>query len=210
MCVSYSQSLIGCISSDRQFFFFENTYHHRSIYKTHTNVLQTGIWFLEGYKLWLTAGADYNLYPWSYNLSKNEFKQELPPLNAHLQQITGIVEIVQPKLLASCSLDGRIVLWDLLEGQAIAEIKDNAAVSRGVRGMTYEYEYGGNLITFGFEHYLNVWCPELSLTRSHVGKLEGHSSIIVACRFIPLSPNVISIDDKSNIRIWDIRVMSPI
>ena len=83
-------------------------------------------------------------------------------------------------------------------------------MSRGVRGMTYEYEYGGNLITFGFEHYLNVWCPELSLTRSHVGKLEGHSSIIVACRFIPLSPNVISIDDKSNIRIWDIRVMAPI
>ena len=99
------------------------------------------------------------------------------------------------------------MLWDLLEGQAVTEIKDNVGMSRGVRGMTYEYEYGGNLITFGFEHYLNVWCPEVSLTRSFVGRLEGHSSIIVACKFIPLSPNVISIDDKSNIRIWDIRIM---
>ena len=77
----------------------------------------------------------------------------------------------------------RIVLWDLEDKRAMTEIKDKIS-NRGVRGMTYEYEYGGYLISFGFENYLNVWCPEVSLTRSFVGKLEGHSAIVVAAKFI--------------------------
>lgn len=61
-----------------------------------------------------------------------------------------------------------------------------------------------------YDNYRNVWCPEISLTRSFIGKLEGHSAIIVACKFISTSPNCISIDDKSNIRIWDIRTLTSI
>ena len=94
-------------------------------------------------------------------------------------------------LLAAHLMDGyykilimkSIVLWDLEDRRAVTEIKDKIA-SRGVRGMTYEYDYGGYLISYGFENYLNVWCPEVSLTRSFVGKLEGHSAIIVAAKFI--------------------------
>eukprot|EP00828_Plagiopyla_frontata_P003787 TRINITY_DN11240_c0_g1_i1.p4 TRINITY_DN11240_c0_g1~~TRINITY_DN11240_c0_g1_i1.p4 ORF type:complete len:103 (-),score=22.19 TRINITY_DN11240_c0_g1_i1:49-357(-) len=81
------------------------------------------------------------------------------------------------------------MLWDFEDAKAVAEIKDKIT-SRGVRGMTYEYEYGGYLISYGFDNYLNVWCPEVSLTRSSVGKLEGHSAIIVSAKFIQSSPNI--------------------
>jgi WD40 repeat protein len=107
-------------------------------------------------------------------------------------------------------LDGSIKLWDINESRPITELKDPQKTSKGIRGMTYSYEYGGNLLSFGFENYINVWCPEISLTRSYIGKLEGHNNIIVACKFIKNSPNCVSIDDKSNIRIWDIRILSPI
>ena len=46
-CVSIGQSLIGCITSSREFFFFENTYNHRLVCKREVDVLQTGIWYLE-------------------------------------------------------------------------------------------------------------------------------------------------------------------
>jgi WD40 repeat protein len=131
----------------------------------------------------------------------------------HVKQITEIIEITVPKLIASTSLDGKIKLWDLYERMFISDLKDPSPHSkhnRGIRGATYSYDYGGNLLTFGFENYVNVWCPEISKTRAFIGKLEGHSTIIVACKFIPGSPNVISIDDKTNIRIWDIRTLATI
>lgn len=96
----------------------------------------------------------------------------------------------------------------------MAELKDSGGSNnRGLRGMTYS-RYGGNLITFGFETYMNgyfffciinldfanlifniylkffykikkkVYCPEISLTRCFIGKLVGHSHIIVSCKFI--------------------------
>lgn len=81
---------------------------------------------------------------------------------------------------------------------------------RGIRGLTYSSYYGSNLLSFGFDTYINVWCPEVSITRAFIGKLEGHSSLVVQCKFIPLTPNVITVDDKCNIRIWDIRGMNTI
>ena len=127
-----------------------------------------------------------------------------------MKQITEIVELNQPKLLASASLDGKIKLWDLADRTLITELKSPTSTHRGIRGLTYSYDYGSNLLSYGFETNINVWCPEVSITRAFIGKLEGHSSLIVMCKFIPSSPNCISVDDRTNIRIWDIRTMSSV
>jgi WD40 repeat protein len=88
-------------------------------------------------------------------------------------------------MIASCSLDGKIKLWDLSDRSFATELKSPNSNQRGIRGMAYSYEYGSNLLTYGFEMHLNVWCPEVSLTRAFIGKLEGHSSLIIMCKFIP-------------------------
>lgn len=164
--------------------------------------------------MWITSGADNMIRYWDTKEEKIPENVIKCPLNQnHTKTITEIIEITVPKMIASCSLDGKIKLWDLSESMFISDLKDPSPHSkhyRGIRGATYSYEFGGNLLTFGFENYINVWCPEISKTRSFIGKLEGHSSIIVSCKFIPGSPNVISIDDKTNIRIWDIRTLSTI
>ena len=171
---------------------------------------------MEQHSTWLTAGADNNLRTWKWSTHDDKYEEKSfhTPLNQeHIKQITEIVEINVPKMIASCSLDGHIKLWEIAEMTFLSDLKDpspHSKHSRGIRGATYSYEFGGNLLTYGFENYINVWCPEISKTRSFIGKLEGHSSIIVACKFIPYSPNVITIDDKTNIRIWDIRTLSTI
>lgn len=82
------------------------------------------------------------------------------------------------------SLDGKIKIWDLINNCFVIEIKETHSNSRGVRGLTYSYDYGGNLLSWGFENYISVWCPEISLSRPYVGKLEGHSTTLVSCKFI--------------------------
>jgi len=166
------------------------------------------------HRLWITAGADYNIRTW--DLVKAEDKRKIEPTSmriAHMKQITEITELYSPKLIATSSLDGTIKLWDFTDLSAPTlktELRETSGAQRGVRGMTYSSNYGSNLLSFGFEAYINVWCPEVSITRAFIGKMEGHSSIIVICKFIPMSPNVISVDDKCNVRIWDIRGMNTI
>lgn len=138
------------------------------------------------HKKWITAGADYNIRGWDMKLTEKETpgKDEFC-LHAHMKQITEIVELNQPKLLASASLDGKIKLWDLSDFTLITELKSPTSTHRGIRGLTYSYDYGSNLLSYGFETNINVWCPEVSITRAFIGKLEGHSSLIVMCKFIP-------------------------
>ena len=165
---------------------------------------------MENHKAWITAGADNALQSWIFGYEDlNSAKYDKVRLVAHSKKITGVVEIITPKLVASASFDGTIKLWDLADKTLITELKDSFA-TRGIKGITYSYDFGGNLLIYGFEYHISVWCPEVSLTRSYVGKLEGHSNSIVACQFIVKTPNCISFDDKSNIRVWDIRALTTI
>lgn len=61
--------------------------------------------------------------------------------------------------------------------------------------MTYSYEFGTNLLSYGFFGYVNIWCPETSLTRPYMGKLDCNCTQVLKCKFIDNSPNLISIDD---------------
>lgn len=126
-----------------------------------------------------------------------------------MKKITFAGEIMLPKLMTTSSLDGSIKLWDLNDRILIIELRDDST-SKGIRGLTYSYEYGGNLLSYGFETHINVWCPEVSLTRSFIGKLEGHTSTVVCVKFVPKSPNCISTDEKCNIKVWDIRTLQSI
>jgi hypothetical protein len=40
------------------------------------------------------------------------------------------------------------------------------------------------MLSVGHENYVNVWSPEGSIVRSHIGKLEGHNAPCVCAKFI--------------------------
>jgi len=78
--------------------------------------LQTGIWYLPVHKLWISAGADYNIRTWKFSEAKDQSKIIADKMMfAHLKIITSIEELISPRLIASGSLDGHIKLWDLTD-----------------------------------------------------------------------------------------------
>jgi WD40 repeat protein len=158
---------------------------------------------------WITSGADHSLTVWVIDILQKEYIFEVKQFQAHNNLIMAVIEVTLSNLVASCSLDGTINIWNLYDHQHITKLEDALAISkdaqRGFKSLSYTKDFGGNLLSIGFNNYINVWSPDSSISQSFVGRLEGHSSIVVAVKFIPGSPNCISVDDKFNIRVWDIR-----
>lgn len=113
-----------------------------------------------------------------------------------------VCELHSPLSLATASFDRTIRIYNLQDKTALGVLKEHKT---GVRSLNYTPFHGGNILSVGHEIYVNVWSPEGSIVRSHIGKLEGHNAPVVAAKFINVTPYCVSVDEKMNIRIWDIR-----
>lgn len=122
---AYSSELniIGVITSDRLNYFWENNKNFKLVKQFRSDVLSTGIWWLSNHKIWVKAGADYNIRGYSWDPYNLELKLQFV-LQAHKKLITDIVEISSPKLMVSSSLDKRIMLYDLAEQKLLTKFKD--------------------------------------------------------------------------------------
>ena len=102
-------SQIALVTSDRQLLFFENSKAARLLKHYKLDVLQTGIWYLDLHRCWISAGADYNIRIWNFDDAEDGKKiKEDKLFLAHMKQITDICELQSPRLIASSSLDGTI------------------------------------------------------------------------------------------------------
>ncbi|EGR31708.1 hypothetical protein IMG5_103520 [Ichthyophthirius multifiliis] len=209
---------IAAITNKKQIIFWDSNVNQKFVKTFKLTDLQTGIWYLPLHKLWITADEENNLKTWYFipsylyiDSKHNKLKFD-KILKFHSKKITDVCELNQPKIIVSSSLDGFICLWDIQdqEPRLLADLRDPISNSRGIRQLAYQHSYGSILISVGFEQYINLWCPKMSITRAYIGKLEGHSSLVILCKFITNSPNIVSIDDKCNIRIWDIRTLQTI
>lgn len=78
----------------------------------------------------------------------------------------------------------------------------------GIKKLSYCHLYNSTIASVAHENYINIWSPEISLFKAHVGKLEGHSSTVIDAEFWEKTPFLVSLDIKENARVWDIRKMS--
>jgi WD40 repeat protein len=69
-----------------------------------------------------------------------------------------ICEIDIPLCIATCSLDKKIVLYNLVDNETIRVLSGDH--SKGVRKLSYNGSFGGHLVSTGSEIYANVWGPE--------------------------------------------------
>ncbi len=116
-----------------------------------------------------------------------------------------ICELEVPFSIATCSLDKKIVIYNLVDKQVI-RILDGDHI-KGVKKLSYSSHFGGHLISVGHEIYANVWGPESLISDILIGKLKGHSKPLLDTKFIGKTPFNVTIDEKNNIRIWDIRTL---
>ncbi len=105
----------------------------------------------------------------------------LASFEEHEEEVMDVCEIHSPMALASASFDRTIRIYNLVDKTAIGVLKEHKT---GVRHLNYTPFHGGNILSVGHENYINVWSPEGSIVRSHIGKLEGHNAPCVSAKFI--------------------------
>ena len=125
--------------------------------------------------------------------------------------ITGCTEIINSGYIATSSLDTYIRIWRPENFELITELRDVDAGSSsqankvlGITSIDYSRHRGGFLVSTSFTNYVNLWCPDASLSKSFSGRLEGHSSIVINCKIFSRSTQCISLDQIGDIKLWDL------
>jgi WD40 repeat protein len=125
--------------------------------------------------------------------------------------VTGCLEILNSGLVATASLDGRIRLWTANGFKLLTELQDidkmTTAKGRsleGVRSIDYTKNFGGYLLSTSYSFYINIWCPDSSISKSYSGRLEGHSAVVFCAKFFPRSQTAMSLDEGGTAKIWDL------
>lgn len=117
-----------------------------------------------------------------------------------------VVELKIPPAIATCSLDHSIKIWNLSNGDELGCLTPSHL--SGVRSLDYTQDFSGTIISVAHENQIKVWSPEVSITQAYVGNLEGHNTVVKSAKFIQRTPYAVSVDEKLNIRVWDIRSLT--
>lgn len=212
LCAGYSEAnhMFVVSASNRRLYLFEDSQHNFRFSKSfESEENQYNMWFFEEHQTWITAGkrdhrdTDEVLRQW--NMQEGRV---LHMYVGHKATIMDAVELKNPQCVASVGMDGRIILWDLEEMKELDRLSHPGVHAKGVRSIDYCPEYGGNIVTVGFEKTIHVWSPEVTLKQCYNGRMEGHNCPVVACKFFKGRPLCVSADELGNVRVWDIRFMS--
>lgn len=118
--------------------------------------------------------------------------------DGHTDMVTDLISVSKLQFLISCSLDQKVILWDMIKGTPRRVYSEH---SKGVLSLAFNTEYR-LLFSAGFDHNICVWNPYINTVSFTI---EGHNSSLVGVRVIPDSPQVISADIEGWVKIWDIR-----
>lgn len=147
---------------------------------------------------WVTADTESNIQVW--NLEKETYKA-LP--KHHTKPIVDMKEVPQYKVIAVCSLDKLIILWDIIKMHVVQEIK---LESVSVHSLTYSVDFRV-MFSAGYENNINIWAFDTA-DCYHTGELNGHNAQVTAIEVIKDTPLLISADEIGFIKTWDIRNMT--
>ena len=178
-CVTYDESnkLYVCTATDGYIHFFQKSKIKIDFLKSvEAPCIQTGIWYMDRQKLWLTGGKDNKLRHWNIPLGIKD-GDLMQTIDIHKDEITCCVEVLKPFCVATCSLDRTIVLFDIVNREHLRTIDDHH--EKGIKHLRYSIHCGAQLISMGSEIYANVWSPESLISEIHTGKLKGHKKGIV-------------------------------
>ena len=216
------QSIVALCLSDKRilFFHFASLDRIELIYELKLPVLEKRIWYLPQHKIWVSSGSKLDKYPY---FTLNELDIDIKIRNQkcevsstighpirksycdkfpHKSEIMDCIEIYKPQMIVTACLDGKIRLIDVGDRDVVKIWNQHTL---GVRSLNYNslIDNAGYILSVGFEYYINVFCPDLSIDEAFKGKLEGHTAPVVSCKFLSDSYMAVSVDEEGNVRIWD-------
>ena len=221
------QTIVGMCLSDKRIIFlnFASDDRIEFIHEMYLPVLEKRIWYLRKHNMWVCSGGQLNHFPY-YTLNELDiefefhnqkyeclFNNEHPyrnhycEINPHKGEIMDCLEIIRPMMVITACMDGKIRLFNILNKESIKIWNYH---NLGVRSLDYNplIEGIGYILSVGFEYYINLYCADLSIDEAYKGKLEGHYAPVISCKFIAHSYMAVSVDEETNVRIWDTRAKS--
>jgi WD40 repeat protein len=233
ICPSPWNIIALCLTNKKILFFeFGMDGKEELKYEIVTPTLQKRVWYLQDHNVWFSAGKKNDLDKY-FTLNELDLEFELKNQKIeiytnigtkiddktthqypyrycygdHNGEILDVIEIKKPMLVLTACMDKIIRLINLNEKEVVGKWENHH--KSAVRCLDYNPHVGvGLILSVGFEYYINVWCPEIALKVSHKGRLEGHYSPVVICKFLSGSPMCVSADEEGNVRIWDSRYLN--
>ncbi|CAI2359758.1 unnamed protein product [Moneuplotes crassus] len=196
---NYEKRIGACLFDHRlSFWDVRDNFNYEMTFHTRLEYRQNFILYAEFCTTWVTVDTESNIYTWNI---ENETCKKLP--KQHTKPIIDMKEIPQYKVIAACSLDKLIILWDIVKRHAVQEIKLDTV---SVHSLAYSVDFRV-MFSAGYENHINIWSFERS-DCYHMDQLGGHNAQVTAIEVIKDTPLLISADEIGFIKTWDIRNLS--
>lgn len=149
-----------------------------------------------GNDLFASGCGDNLIYVWSRTEEGRFEELDVSPLEGHQYAVHQVEFSPSGTLLASCSLDGTAVLWDVTTGKSASpNIRCNGSSIR-----TCRFSPDGHLlVTAGDDEKAMVWNVN---SMECVMICEGHRDSIVEVAFTPDSQFLVSACSDGNFKLW--------
>jgi len=158
----------GIIDSDCQIYFYEYIITLKLKHTFDFPVVQKLIRYLKNHKTWLVFGQDHVIR--EFDMTKPEGSNLILTIEGHTTELMDVIELENPFAVATASMDTTIRIYSLVDKKEVSVYREHR---KGVRCLTYNPNFGGVLVSAGYERNMCVWCPEVALNKSLIGKLEG-------------------------------------
>ncbi|XP_033105844.1 WD repeat, SAM and U-box domain-containing protein 1-like [Anneissia japonica] len=132
-----------------------------------------------------------------YKISENFKELAFSPLVGHSYYVHCCVFSPFGTTLASCSTDGKIILWDTRTGQTLSTFKHESNAILRVCRFSPDSKY---LVSGAADNILCVWDVKAGKL---IKSLEGHVNVVTACAFTPDSEFIVSCSANGDLRIWN-------
>ncbi|KFM60500.1 WD repeat, SAM and U-box domain-containing protein 1, partial [Stegodyphus mimosarum] len=145
-----------------------------------------------------TCSADKSIKVWTKE-SKYFKETDFSPLLDHTYGVNCVRFSPFGTLLASCSTDGKVILWNAQDGEKVCELQHLSGSP--IRVCCFS-PTSAVLATGGDDEKVVLW--DLA-TKCLLRVLEGHEAMITTLAFSPDSSFLISCSTAGDIMLWDAR-----
>ncbi|CEM34428.1 unnamed protein product [Vitrella brassicaformis CCMP3155] len=143
--------------------------------------------------LW-SGGIEGSLTAW--NLSTLTATSVRKCHRGPLHDLTLVTDL---DMLASCSDDSLIHLWDMTQARVKKTLKGH---HKGVFSLSYSSDYHV-LFSAGLDQDALAWNPYVE--RAPIFRMKGHAHALCGVQVLPGTPQIITADVAGTLRLWDVR-----
>eukprot|EP01116_Phalansterium_solitarium_P017469 TRINITY_DN430_c2_g1_i6.p1 TRINITY_DN430_c2_g1~~TRINITY_DN430_c2_g1_i6.p1 ORF type:complete len:1041 (+),score=393.32 TRINITY_DN430_c2_g1_i6:312-3434(+) len=198
-------------STDSTMLFWDSTANYRRKSEILTAHPQLCLSWSASHAVLYTGSTSGDVHLWVY---KDAQWRNTSVLKGHEDMVMDIVIMANTSLMASASLDSKIIVWEVNTGTFHQQVQGH---SKGVLSLAYEPEHR-LLFSSGFDRDVLVWnpwilaggssslsAPESSVAHPLVFRLKGHHTSPITLRLIDGSSQLVSADADGVFKVWDVR-----